>query len=147
MEYKAFLYKNPQDKKEPGKYYPYPLYESTIGLNDFVKEISHATSLTSSDVRAVILEVIEVFQRYLVRGHKVKLDGIGTFKVSFKGVGKITADAVTASDIDESTIRVTYAADYALKKAIRAEISFSKVSEKNGKQTEEKAAESQKASD
>ncbi|MDE6774523.1 MAG: HU family DNA-binding protein, partial [Treponemataceae bacterium] len=91
---------NPQDKKAPGKYYPYPVYENTIELDDFVKEISHATSLTSTDIRATILEVIEIFHRYLVRDHKVKLDGIGTFKVSFKGDGAIAADDLTSSNID-----------------------------------------------
>lgn len=140
MNYKPFLYKNPRDEKDPGKFYPYPLYEKTIGMDDFVREISHATSLTPSDVRAVVMEIIEIFRRYLVRGHKLRLDGVGTFKVSFKGVGQISAEAVTAADIDMSTVRISFVSDLALKKAVRAEISFTKVSEKGGSKKEADAA-------
>ena len=126
MKYKTARFLNPKVETDSGKYYPYPEYESTISLDDFVKEISHATSLTPSDVKAVILELIEIFQRYLVRGHKVLLTGIGTFKISFKGVGEVTAEEVTAANIDKSTIRITFVADAALKRTIKAEISFLK---------------------
>lgn len=136
MNYKSLFRTNPQDKKAPGKYYPYPVYEKTIELDDFVKEISHATSLTPTDVRAAILEVIEIFHRYLARGHKVKLDGIGTFKVSFKGDGADTSEELTATNIDKSTVRVTFVADNALKQEMRNEISFSKVVEKHSEPKE-----------
>lgn len=130
MRYKAVKFFNPKVENDSGKYYPYPEYESTISVDDFVKEISHATSLTPSDVKAVVLELIEIFQRYLGRGHKVLLNGIGTFKISFKGVGEVTAEEVTAANIDRSTIRITFVADAALKRTMQAEISFSKKSEK-----------------
>lgn len=55
MKYKCLYRENPQDKKIPGKYYPYPVYENTIDTNDFVAEISHATSLTPTDVRSEFL--------------------------------------------------------------------------------------------
>ncbi len=121
---------NPQDEKEPGKFYPYPVYEKTIDTSDFVEEISHSTSLTPTDVWAAILEIIEVFHRYLVRGHKVKLDGIGTFKVSFKGEGADTAEDLTAANIDRSTVKVTFVADTAMNQEMRGGISFSKVAGK-----------------
>ena len=111
-----------------GKYYPYPVYEKTIGLDDFVKEISHATSLTPTDVRAAITEIVEIFHRYLVRGHKVKLNGVGTFKVSFKGDGAAKSEDLTASNIDRSTIKVTFVADAPLNQEMKNEVSFSKIS-------------------
>ena len=128
MNYRSLFRTNPQDKKDPGKYYPYPVYEKTIGLDDFVKEISHATSLTPTDVRAAITEIVEIFHRYLVRGHKVKLNGVGTFKVSFKGEGAAKSEDLTASNIDRSTIKVTFFADAPLNQEIRNEVSFSKIS-------------------
>ena len=73
------------------------------------------------------MEIIEIFHRYLVRGHKLKLDGIGTFKVSFKGEGASTSEDLTAMNIDRSSVRVTFVADTKMKKEIRTEISFSKV--------------------
>ncbi|MDE7290895.1 MAG: HU family DNA-binding protein [Treponemataceae bacterium] len=118
------------NKDDTGKYFPFPVYEKTIGLNDFVDEISHSTSLTSTDVRATIYEIIEIFHKYLVRGHKVKLDGIGTFKVSFKGDGSDKPEDLTSSNIDRSTVRVTFVADVSLNQEMKNEVSFSKISEK-----------------
>lgn len=141
MDFKSLYFKNPQNKKVPGKYYPYPVYEKTIGTDDFVEEISHSTSLTATDVRAVISEIIVIFRRYLARGHKLKLDGLGTFKVSFKGDGVPTADALTAFNIDRSTIRITFVSEPALKQEMQVGISFSKVTEK----TDEKKAEEKPA--
>lgn len=137
MDYKPLLCRNPQKQGTPGKYYPAPVYEKTIRTNDFVKEISHATSLTPTDVRAVIMEVTEIFQRYLVRGHKVKIDGIGTFKISFSGVGEATPEMLTASNIDKSSVRVTFVADSTLKQELQGEISFSKLPEKHSEPKEE----------
>ena len=128
MNYRSLFRTNPQDKKDPGKYYPYPVYEKTIGLDDFVKEISHATSLTPTDVRAAITEIVEIFHRYLVRGHKVKLNGVGTFKVSFKGDGADKSEDLTVSNIDRSTIKVTFVADAPLNQEMKNEVSFSKIS-------------------
>ena len=64
------------------------------------------------------------------------LAGIGAFKVSFKGVGEVIAEEVTAANIDRSTIRITFVADAALKRTMKAEISFSKKSEKDSKGNE-----------
>lgn len=132
MNLKLLYFKNPLKQDVPGKFYPYPVYEKTIGLDDFVEEISHSTPLTPMDVRASIMEVIDIFHRYMVRGHKVKLDGIGTFKVSFKGAGEDTTEDVTASNIDRSTVRITFVADSAMKQEIKSKISFSKISERDG---------------
>lgn len=140
MDYRPVLYMNPKEQDAPGKYYPSPIYEKTIGLEDFIKEISHATSLTPTDVHGVVVELIEIFRRYLVRGHKIRVPGIGTFKVSFKGWGEVTAEAVTMQNIDKSTIRITFVSDIALKKSIRSEISFSKVTEKRDEEKEAKEA-------
>ena len=138
MDYKTVCFTNPQERDSEGKYFPYPVYEKTIGLDDFVKEIGHATSLTPTDVRAVLAELVEVFQRYLVRGNKLKISGIGTFKVSFKGTGKETAEEVNASSINRESIRITFVSDSSLKKLIRSDISFKKVTEKNGEKNDSK---------
>ena len=90
-------------------------------------EISHSTSLTASDVRAVTWELIEVFRRYLARGNKVRLDGIGIFKLSFRGSGEEKPEDVTSANIDRSSVRPTFLADAALRHSVRTRVSFSKV--------------------
>ena len=47
MKYKSLYRENPQDKKIPGKYYPYPVYENTIDTNDFVADSTMKQELQS----------------------------------------------------------------------------------------------------
>lgn len=144
MNYTTVSHINPQDAFAPAKFFPSPAYGRTLTLNDLLREISHATSITPADVKAVVEELVEVFKRYLVRGDKIKIDGIGTFKVTFSGEGHIMAEEVSASDIDSTTIRVSFVADSQLRKTIRLEISFEKlkshgqnVAEENDKESDE----------
>ena len=45
MDYKPLLCRNPQKQGVPGKYYPAPVYEKTIGMNDcqrnFARDFAH----------------------------------------------------------------------------------------------------------
>ena len=88
MEFSTIFYPNPRSENGEGKYYPRPVYVRTIGMEELVADITHATSLTAADVTAAITELATVIRRHLVYGNKVQLDGIGTFKVSFKGEGR-----------------------------------------------------------
>lgn len=124
---------NPQDFNSAGKYYPAPVYHSTINLKNLANEIAHSTSLTASDVKAVIEELIVSFERHLINGEKLKLDGLGTFKTSFSGEGSDSIEEVSAKNIDNKSIRVTFVADNELKKSIRNNIILEK--EKRSKQT------------
>lgn len=126
MNFKVIQRKNPQNLEMYGKFYPAPTYYNTIDLKSLANEISHSTSLTSSDVKAVIEELMIAFERHLVNGEKIRLDGIGIFKVSFSGEGAETSEAVTAQNIDTNSIRVTFMADSELKRNIRSTISFEK---------------------
>ena len=53
-----------------GKFYPAPVYYTTIDLKSLANEISHSTSLTGSDVKAVIEELMFAFERHLINGEK-----------------------------------------------------------------------------
>jgi|GEM_PF-1284023 len=138
MNYTVKAHLNPQDLSAPAKYYASPSYGRTLTLDDLTAEISHATSITPADVKAVVQELFEVFSRYLVRGEKIKIDGIGTFRVIFTSKGRVLEEDVSAADIDRTTIRVAFVADSALKKRIKIEIAFDKVRSSNGTTKEDK---------
>lgn len=57
-------------------------------------------------------------------------------KFPYKGDGADTSEELTATNIDKSTVRVTFVADNALKQEVRNEISFSKVAEKHSEPKE-----------
>ena len=136
MEFSPIYYGNPRSENGEGKYYPRPVYVRTVGMDELVADITHATSLTAADVTATITELATVVRRHLVYGHKVQLDDIGTFKVSFKGTGQENAEDVTATDIIQSSIKVTMLVDYGLRQYVRGNTSFSKVRVRKDKDTE-----------
>ena len=136
MNFSSTFYANPRSENGEGKFYPRPEYDRTIGMDEIVEDIAHATSLTVADVTAAITELAALIRRYLVHGHKVQLDDIGTFKVSFKGTGQENADDVTADDITRSSIKVTMLVDYGLRQYVRGNTTFSKVRARKAKDTE-----------
>ena len=136
MEFRPMHYKNPRSENGEGKYYPCPEYDRTIGMDEVVADIAHATSLTVADVTAAITELAAVIRRYLVHGHKVQLDDIGTFKLSFKGTGQENADDVTADNITRSSIKVTMLVDYGLRQYVRGNTTFSKVRARKPKEAD-----------
>ena len=127
MKFTTTFYQNPRSENGEGKFYPRPEYDRTIGMDEVVADIAHATSLTVADVTAAITELVAVIRCYLVHGHKVQLDDIGTFKLSFKGTGQENADDVTADDITRSSIKVTMLVDYGLRQYVQRSTTFSKV--------------------
>ena len=133
MKFNTSFYGNPRSENGDGKFYPRPEYDRTIGMDEVVEDIAHATSLTVADVTAAITELAAVVRRYLIHGHKVQLDGIGTFKLSFKGTGQESADDVTADDITRSSIKVTMLVDYGLRQYVRGNTTFSKVRARKAK--------------
>lgn len=84
-------------------------------------------------LRSKTEELIVSFERHLINGEKLKLDGLGTFKTSFSGEGSESIEEVSAKNIDNKSIRVTFVADNELKKSIRNNIILEK--EKRSKQT------------
>ena len=84
-------------------------------------------------LRSKTEKLIVSFERHLINGEKLKLDGLGTFKTAFSGEGSESIEEVSAKNIDNKSIRVTFVADNELKKSIRNNIILEK--EKRSKQT------------
>lgn len=125
MKFKVIQKNNPIDKDKNALFYPFPVYSDTLEIRDLLQEISYASSVTPSDVRAVTDSLVEILQRYLVRGNKVKVDGIGTFKLSFNGSGKETSKDVSANDIYNA--KVTFLSDKKLRNYVSSNVKYEKV--------------------
>ena len=124
MRYRVVEKMNPLKSDSPVLFYPVPVYTDTLELKDLLPEISNASSVTSGDVKAVVESFVELLQRYLVRGNKIKIDGIGTFRLSFKGKGKESSKDVNVNDIENP--KVTYLSDKALKDYVAVNVKFVK---------------------
>jgi predicted histone-like DNA-binding protein len=71
-----------------GKYYATAVYDNNfIGTEELSDFIQRQASVKKSDIKAVLQELGEAFKHFFEMGQKVKLDGIGIFKVGFSSIG------------------------------------------------------------
>lgn len=82
-----------EDSKYFGQYYAKAVMTGEIGLNEIAERVQRNCSAKKSDVLAVLTELVEVMKDELQNSHKVRIDGLGTFKVGIKGTYAKTAAA------------------------------------------------------
>lgn len=76
-----------------GKWYARSVITETVDTNQLAARIQRNCTVKKSDVLAVLTELTEVMQDELQASHRVKLNGIGSFKI-----GISTGPADTAKD-------------------------------------------------
>ena len=90
-----------------GKWFATAVYDQhfieTEQLADFIQT---QASVKKSDIKAVLDELGSAMKHFFELGQKVKLDGIGIFKVGFSSIGTATKDDCGASNI--TTRRVLF---------------------------------------
>ena len=90
-----------------GKYYAQAVYDTKfIGTSELADFIQTQATVKKSDIKAVLDELGAALKHYFELGQKVKLDGIGIFKVGFSSIGVNTKDECTAATI--TTRRVLF---------------------------------------
>ena len=90
-----------------GKYYAQAVYDSKfIGTSELADFIQTQATVKRSDIKAVLDELGAALKHYFELGQKVKLDGIGIFKVGFSSIGVNAKDECTAATI--TTRRVLF---------------------------------------
>ena len=71
-----------------GKYYAKAVYDNHfIGTEELSDYIQNQASVKKSDIKAVLQELGEAFKLFFEMGQKIKLDGIGIFKVGYSSIG------------------------------------------------------------
>lgn len=95
----AVLYRLSQNKMEGskayGKWYAQAVMTGVVDTNALATIMQRNCTVKKSDILAVITELIETMQDQLQESKRVKLNGLGTFKISISSSG-----ASTASDYD-----------------------------------------------
>ena len=88
-----------------GKWFATAVYDQNfVGTKELSQYIQDQCSMKESDVGAVLNELGKAFQHYFRLGQKVKLDGIGIFKVGFSSVGAATKDGCGAQNITKRRV-------------------------------------------
>ena len=90
-----------------GKYYATAVYDSNfVGTEELAEFIQRQASVKKSDIKAVLQELGEALKHFFEMGQKVRLDGIGIFKVGFSSIGVTKLDDCSAATI--TTHRVLF---------------------------------------
>ena len=90
-----------------GKYFAQAVYDNHfIGTEELSDFIQRQASVKKSDIKAVLQELGEAFKHFFEMGQKIKLDGIGIFKVGFSSIGVNKLDDCGAQTI--TTRRVLF---------------------------------------
>ena len=92
--------KNSHNAKTYGKYYAKPSYdEKFIETEEIADFIQTQATLKRSDIKAALDELGAAMKHFLEMGQKIRLAGIGIFKVGFSSIGVANPDDCTASTI------------------------------------------------
>ena len=89
------------------KYYAQAVYDNHfVGTEELSEFIQRQASVKKSDIKAVLQELGEAFKHFFEMGQKIKLDGIGIFKVGFSSIGVAKVEDCSAQTI--TTRRVLF---------------------------------------
>ncbi len=88
---------NRKNSTTRGMWYGRAKMTGETGLNTLAQRIQRNCTVKRSDVMAVLTELVEVMQDELQAGHKVKLEGFGSFKIGLNTSGAESAKLFTVS--------------------------------------------------
>jgi len=86
-------------------------------LKNLSKDLAEVSSLSAGDVHNVIVNLIDQLPKWLMEGNSVKLDGFGSFRLSFSSEGEAVKDDVTADSIKD--IYILFDPDVAIKERVQ----------------------------
>ena len=90
-----------------GKWFATAVYDQRfVETEELANYIQQQASVKKSDIKAVLDELGGAMKHYFELGQKVKLDGIGIFKVGFSSIGTSDKQGCTAATI--TTRRVLF---------------------------------------
>ena len=105
---------NPQTREK--KWYATTRLTGNRDLKNLSKDLSEVSSLSAGDVQNVIANLIDQLPKWLMEGDSVKLDGFGTFRLSFSSAGEAVKEDITADSIKD--IYILFEPDAAIKERV-----------------------------
>ncbi len=88
-----------------GKYFATAVYdENFIETDQIADYIQQQCSIKKSDIQAALLELGEAMKHFFELGQKVRLKGIGIFKVGFSSIGVAKVEDCSAATITERRV-------------------------------------------
>jgi predicted histone-like DNA-binding protein len=96
---------NPGNPAAPKKFYAQAKSREELTFRKLSKEIAEgSTTVSDSDVLAVLNDLTKVLKRHLSNGEIVRFGDFGSFQISLSGEGAETAEKFNASLIKSSKV-------------------------------------------
>ena len=109
VTFKRVLRKNPQDKQDPGKYYPQVItWGKPATLNTLAYKMSYSSSLTLGDIKSVLINLVTTLRSELFAGHSVNIENFGVFSLSATTEGTEKREDCQANKI--KSLRIVFRA-------------------------------------
>ena len=94
-----------RDSQAFGKYYATAVYDTKFVETDELADfIQRQASVKKSDIGAVLDELGEAMKHYLELGQKIRIKGLGIFKVGFSSIGVTKLEDVSAATITDRRV-------------------------------------------
>lgn len=122
MKVKIIPRKNPQKREDPPKYYAMPEYTGNVDTDFIAEQIGGRSSLTKGDVKNVLSNFLEEVTTFMLLGRSVKLNDLGTFRISFSSEGAESEETFKTSMI--KGIKVIFTPDVNMKSRINEQLTF-----------------------
>ena len=115
------FYRNPNSQGTNKKRYHARVVSSNrVSTDQLAEEIQKECTLTTADIKAVLMALGDKLAKHLGKGSKVHLEGIGYFQVNLKCKEEVrTTHAVRSENVEFKS--VSYRADNHLKKHLKSQ--------------------------
>jgi len=101
IKVKAMARKNPQDLTAAPKFYAQVVSQGEVTLDQIAAYIAQMSTVSKTDVYAVLMGLTEVIPQQLEDGRIVRLGNLGSFSVSLSSLPSDTIEAVTAANVEQ----------------------------------------------
>lgn len=105
LNFKSVPRHNIQDPEAPNKFYAFPVYRGKVELKELSDDVADKSSLTRGDCYNVIQNFLSEMLKALRKGEIVKLDDLGTFRVTLSSEGAETPQDLSSDAIKKARIR------------------------------------------
>jgi DNA-binding protein, histone-like, putative len=127
IDFKATKVNNNMKPDEAPRYYAKAVTKGTVTLNRLIDDLCDESTLSKSDIVAVVAGLSKHLIKNLKDGYTVKIDSLGTFSTSVKSPTVDNAEEVRSKDVSFS--KINYLPEVHMLESFR-DISFQKVETK-----------------
>ncbi len=101
IKIKAITRINPREPEAAKRFYAVAVNQGELTLNSLSKQIAQMSTVSKTDIYAVLMALTEVIPQALEDGRIVRLGSLGSFSVSVRSESSATAEEVTSNNVKQ----------------------------------------------